>query len=407
MLKVLMLLRHMKPKLKQTYSSTWRKLVSLSVMTLAVLFVVGASVVPHVNADQFDQQIRALQQENQTNLNAVATLQSQARSYQDAIAVLRAQISQLQAEIGYNRGQQALLQAQIEANEKELQRQRKLLGADLKAMYVDGDISTIEMLATSKNLSEFIDREAYRNAVQAKIQDTLKKITTLQATLQGQKQQVEVLLAEQQTRQAQQNASKAEQARLLTLNQNEQAEYNKKTKDNQNKIADLIAAQRRANCGGECRGLVYDPNNGYYPYANWPFSMNTAPGCVDGDGPDEWGYCTRQCVSYAAWAVKRSGRTPPKYYGNANNWENTALARGVPVYKINPSSADLARGVQTGGPQAGDVVISTAGTWGHAMYVESVLNGEIYVSQYNAGLDGRYSLQWRDAAPYYYLRFPE
>ncbi len=405
MFKTLTLLRHMKQKtIKNTIQ--WRTLASLSVLALAVLFVVGSVIVPRARADSFDQQIKTLQQENQNNQNMVAALQSQARSYQDAINVLRAQIAQLQGEIDYNLAQQAALQTQIETNEQELARQRKLLGADLKAMYVDGDISTIEMLATSKNLSEFIDKEAYRNAVQAKIQDTLSKITTLQAQLQSQKQQVEVLLAEQQTRQQQQNASRAEQSRLLNLNVNEQAAYNAKTKDNQAKIANLIAAQRRANCGGECRGLVYDPSNGYYPYANWPFSMSTAPGCVDGDGPDEWGYCTRQCVSYAAWAVKRSGRDAPKYYGNANNWENTALSRGVPVYKINPSAADLARGVRSGGPQAGDVAISTAGTWGHAMYVESVVDGEIYVSQYNAGLDGRYSLQWRDASSYYYLRFP-
>ena len=109
--------------------------------------------------------------------------------------------------------------------------------------------------------------------------------------------------------------------------------------------------------------------------------MSTAPGCVDNDGPDKWGYCMRQCVSYAAWAVERSGRTAPRYYGNAKDWVSAARNDGIPVYTSNP--------------QPGDVAISTAGTWGHAMYVEQVSGNQIYVSQYNQQLNGQYSTQWR------------
>jgi surface antigen len=58
-----------------------------------------------------------------------------------------------------------------------------------------------------------------------------------------------------------------------------------------------------------------------------------------------------------------------------------ARAHGVPVYTSNP--------------QPGDVAISTAGTWGHAMYVEAVSGNSIYVSQYNQQLTGQYSTQWR------------
>ena len=108
--------------------------------------------------------------------------------------------------------------------------------------------------------------------------------------------------------------------------------------------------------------------------------MSTAPGCNDGDGPDRWGYCTRQCVSYAAWAVERSGRTAPRYWGDAASWPARARAAGIPVY---------------GSPQPGDVAISMAGYWGHAMYVEAVSGNKMLVSQYNQLLTGSYSTQWR------------
>jgi surface antigen len=86
-------------------------------------------------------------------------------------------------------------------------------------------------------------------------------------------------------------------------------------------------------------------------------------------------------VSYAAWAVERSGRKAPSYYGDAKSWVRAAMNDGVPVY--------------TSSPQPGDVAISTAGAWGHAMYVEAVNGNQIYVSQYNQQLSGQYSTQWR------------
>lgn len=369
-----------------------RRIAKLPVLISAVIVVSAAFAFPRVKADQFTDKINALQAENTANRNIVAQLQNQAISYQDAINRLQAQIVQLQGQINDNVAQQANLQDQITAAQAELNKQKKLLGENIKAMYVEGQISTLEMLASSKDLSEFVDKQQYRSSVQDKIKTTLEKIITLKQQLRAQKGIVDRLLEEQRVQQSQLAEAKSQQSLLLTYNQGQQAEYNQKTKDNQKKISQLLAEQAAVNCRGGCSGLSYDPNNGYYPYANWPFSMSTAPGCVDGDGPDRWGYCTRQCVSYTAWAVERSGRTAPRYYGDAKNWVYAAQVRGVPVY--------------TSDPQPGDIAISTAGTWGHSMYVEAVSGGQIYVSQYNLQLDGRYTTQWRGWSGLYFLRFP-
>ena len=381
--------KSMKQKL---HLKTLRKQVStIAVLTLATLLTVGSSIIPSAvtYADSISSQISQLQQENAANRNAVAQLQDQAVSYQDAISRLQSQISILQGQINDNLAKQADLQARIDASQRELERQKGVLGDNIRVMYVEGQITTIEMLATSKNLSDFVDKEEYRNAVKNKIQATLTQIAKLQNEMNQQKAQVEALLKDQQSQQAQLDASRREQSNLLTYNQSQQASYNAKTKANQARINDLIAQQRRANdnvtggyyflrFSGSVRGHDYNSND--YPYAGSGFSMSTAPGCNDGDGPDRWGYCTRQCVSYAAWAVERSGRSAPRYYGSAKNWVYAARRDGVPIY------AD---------PQPGDVAISTAGTWGHAMYVEKVDGDRIFVSQYNQQLTGQYSTQWR------------
>lgn len=358
-------------------------------LVLSALLVGGASLQQRsVQADSVSDQINALQQENANNRNLVADLRNQATSYQDAINQLQAAINALQGQIDANTAEQTRLQNEITKAEAELVKQKKILGENIKQMYLEGQISTLEMLASSKDLSQFIDKEQYRNSVQDKINTTLEKITALKNQMTSQKQQVEVLLEQQKTKQSAQQASRAEQANLLAYNQGQQAEYNQKTRDNQSKIDALIASQRRANFnpdGGyyfiRFPGAAHGFNPGSYPYANAGFGMSPGPGCVDNDGPDAWGYCTRQCVSYAAWAVLASGRTPPSYWGNAKDWVAAAYARGIQVSRS---------------PQPGDVAISTSGFWGHAMYVQSVSGRSFSTSEYNTYLSGQLSYQTRN-----------
>lgn len=385
------MLQKLKQKSHTSVTKAKRKLY-VGVSLFLILFVTAGMnvmprVLPHVSADTSGE-IQRLQDENAANNNAVAQLKNEAVSYQDAVTRLQSQINTVQAQINFNSAEQARIEGNIVANEQELLRQRSVLGENIRVMYVEGQITTIEMLATSKNLSDFVDKEEYRNTIKNKIQTTLTEINTLQNKLKEDKLRVTSLLAEQNAQRAQLAAARAEQAGMLAYNVSQQQAYNARTKDNQSKIASLIAAQRRANNstdGGyyflRFEGAAQAFNPSAYPYKNAGFSMSTAPGCVDNDGPDKWGYCTRQCVSYAAWAVEASGRSAPRFYGNAKNWVDAAYRNGVEVSRV---------------PQAGDVAISTSGTWGHAMYVERVEGARIYVSQYNAGLDGEFSYQWRN-----------
>lgn len=383
-----------KIKMKKPYIHTTvkrRKLLTAVTVFLVVFVTAGMTIAPRIVPEVFadtNSEIQRLQQENAANKNIVSQLQAEAVNYKDAIARLQSQISSVQTQIDINSAEQVRIQETIVANEKELVRQRSILGENIRVMYIEGKITTLEMLATSKNLSDFVDKEEYRTTIKNKIQATLTQINDLQNKLKEDNIRVTKLLEEQQQQRTVLAHARSEQASMLSYNQSQQGAYNQKTKDNQAKIAALIAAQRRANNstdGGyyflRFNGTVKDFDPSAYPYKNAGFSMSTAPGCVDNDGPDRWGYCTRQCVSFAAWAVEASGRNAPLYYGNAKQWVAAAYRNGVEVSRV---------------PEPGDVAISTAGTWGHAMYVEKVEASRIYVSQYNAGLDGEFSYQWRN-----------
>ena len=391
-----------KKKQSRRLSSILAKPRTLAVFALIAL-VVSGMLLPGIRSQIFADTCSSIsdcQSKIAASSSALSDLKSTALSYQDAIDRLNSQISSLQGQIDYNVSEQNRLQGEIDKAQAEINKQRSILAQGVKAMYVDGTPSTLEMVATSKNLSDYVDKAEYRTAVQRKLQDTLKKIAELQKQLSVQKAQVADLLKEQQQQQTQLVAARTEQANMLAYNKQQQDSFNADVAANQKKLSELIAAQRRANQSGNNGALVAGTSS--YAYANYAFSMSPG-GCGPGEGPDVWGYCTRQCVSYAAWAVAHSGRSAPMYYGNANQWVRHALNDGVPVYSFsNPSGYS---GVHQGGPQPGDVAISVSGTWGHAMYVESVSGTQVYVSQYNAGLNGEFSYQWRDASNYYFLRF--
>lgn len=354
----------------------------ISIFGLAALLAVSFVITPFANASPQDE-INKLKAENAQNNAQVRSLAAEAASYEDAIKQLSANIAAVQAKIDENTAQQNRLNDEIVAAEKELARQRDLIGQNIRSMYLDGDISTLEMLASSKDLSDFVDKEQYKGTVQNKIKTTLDKIQALRLTLKSQKEAVELLLKDQAAQRAQLNASYAEQSSLLSYNQSQRESFNAKTAANSKRIDELIAAQRRSNFGSPDGGWYFlrfngnaQPiNPGAYPYANAGFGMSPG-GCADNDGPDRWGYCTRQCVSFAAWAVEASGRNAPRYYGNARDWVAAAYAHpgDVQVYRY---------------AEPGDVAISTSGYWGHATYVTSASGNSFTSAEYNTNLDGR------------------
>ena len=363
------------------------KLISVQLraclLILLAVVVVGGAAISH--ADKYDEQINALRAQNADTQNLVNGLQAQANSYQDAINQLQSQISALQAAMAANEAQQASVQQQITDAQNKIEQERKYLAEDIKTMYVEGQLSTIEELATSKNLSEYVDKQEYRTTVQNKIDSTIKEIAALQVQLQKQKQELDVLVASEKQQNDQLASAQAQQQQMLAYNQSQQDSYNQQISANSSKIADLrrqqIAANSRfigaAGSGAAC--------GGGYP-ARW---------CeIPQDSViDSWGMYNRECVSYTAFRVAASGRYMPYWggVGNANQWPGDAQRAGIPV---------------DNSPRAGDVAISMRGAYGHAMYVESVNgNGTISISQYNAALDGRYSTNTISPSGLYFIHF--
>src|SRR4051794_32367335 len=147
------------------------KIVNVKSLVAAIIaaVVLSGATFSAVRADQFDEQIQALRDASTVSQQNANQWASQARSYQDAVNRLETQINDLQQKIVANQQASDKLQSDIEAKQIEQERQQKILGEDIKTMYLEGQISALEILASSHDLSEFVNREADRTTVQNKI----------------------------------------------------------------------------------------------------------------------------------------------------------------------------------------------------------------------------------------------
>ncbi len=215
---------------------TKKRIAILSVLSLSAL---SLAVSPVVFADRFQEQINELNNQNAAKQEGLNTLDNEAASLQDKIAKLQADISNLQVQIQANEAKKAETLTKIADAEAKLVQNKQYLSDNIKAMYVDGEISSLEMLASSQDLNDFVDKDTYQKSVQAKIQEVMDTIKALRTQLDTEKTNLERMIADQQDMRNRVSAQQAEQARLLSLNQAQQNELDGQIKDNRSKITDL------------------------------------------------------------------------------------------------------------------------------------------------------------------------
>lgn len=357
--------------MNRSTTTPFKKFLS-SALLIAAAVLVTVSTPAVVTADRFDDQINALESEVGRFQAEAARLRSESDTLANRISVLNAQKQTIQAQIDLNQAKYDQLVSEIAKNEARLLKQQDFLGKTLASLYVESDVSDLEMLASSQSIGDFITKQEYRTAVRSQIQTSIKQVKDIKAQLDEQRISVERVLDDQKSQRETLAAQEAEQQRLLAETQGQEAAYQNLIADRNGQISGLRAEQLAANRSSLAGQVTAgDPGRGGYPsvWANAPMDSLV----------DNWGMYNRECVSYTAWKVYQSGRYMPYWggRGNAKEWPSSAQADGI------------ATGYT---PKVGSVAISTAGYYGHSMYVEAVNDdGTIYVSQYNYGVRGEYS----------------
>jgi cell division protein FtsB len=180
-------------------SRTVNRKTITSIISVAVLFCFTGTAL----GDQYDDQINALKQQAVTQQQQAASAQAQATTYQQKVAQLQSQMSAMQTQINLSQLRFDQVSQSITDNEAKLAVQKKVLAANIEAMYLASTVTPLEMLASSKSFSDFFDQQEYQDKVKDGVQNAMGQVQTLQAQLEGQKKQVTELLINQEGQQQQ------------------------------------------------------------------------------------------------------------------------------------------------------------------------------------------------------------
>jgi len=347
----------------------------------AIILAVAVPSFKPAQGDSLDQQINALKKQAAELQGQAAGYKAQANDYRTKVNSLNTQVELIQTQINLSQANYNKVSREVDQAKEDLATQKAILDENIRTIYKEGELNSLEIIASSDNLSDFVNKQEYSQKVKDKVESSLARIAALKTQLEKQQTELAGLLKDQQAQRAQLEATRSEANELLAVAQESADKADAQVRNTNSRLAQL-RAQQAAAIAAVSGGQTYGGTGGY-PWANVSFPSSVV---------DNWGMYARQCVSYTAWRVASSGRYMPYWggHGNANQWPANARAAGIAV---------------DGNPQPGDVGILMSGTYGHAVYVESVGGSSVTVSQYNANWDGRYSVSTYPKSALVYIHF--
>lgn len=349
-------------KLSTTPVSKFTLALKGSLIVASIIALVGSPFLINttVKADRFDDKIAALQEEINGYQQTARRLASKADTLQRQLNKLSAEKAALQARIDLNQTKYDKLTNRIKETKQQIAENKDALGETLLDLYIQGDITALEMLASSDNISDFIDKQAYQKNLRDSLSAKIKEIEALKTKLEKDKKETERVLDDQKAQRTILANKEAQRQNILNKTRGSEQAYQNMISNRKGKIAELRAEQAAvaaaiAAGGNGAHGGSASSASGY------PFYPNGCSYTNDG-----YGYFKCQCVSYVAYRLAANPANRGfAYLGNASSWWN---------YGKTISAGNVARG---------DVIVWLTGPYGHVMFVESVSGGTIYFTDFN------------------------
>lgn len=214
-------------RLKQVF----KRFATTSFIIASAVVMTFSGITP-VYAENYSDKINSIQRQIDSNQAEATKLGKQADSLQNAVNELQAQQNTIQAQIDLSQAKYDQLVQQIKDTEDKIVKNQDVLEATIGDLYINNQVSPIEMLASSKNIGDYLDQQEYRNSIRDRVESAITQIKKLKIQLEQKREESKKVLDEQKAQKGVLVEKQAEQANLLAQTQNNEASY-------QSRIGDL------------------------------------------------------------------------------------------------------------------------------------------------------------------------
>jgi len=370
-------------KNKRIFVASANKITKIFASFMLVFLFLSNPVLALTSSQQA--QLDAIDQQNASFRAQLDALYSQERTLANEIAIadaqaaaLQAQINDTQTKINITNEQLTTTAEQIKAAEDELTRQKANLNEYIKVMYMDGRTSQLELVLTSNNFSDFVDKSEYLTTMQSHIQETMTQINTTKAELEAKKKQLDedkakldVLKEGQLSQISAMNSQISYKSQLLSGNQNSQDSIAAKIAEN-NANSYIIRCLASGACGGSANGDLVVVNN-VQPY----YAQTSIPGTYDGYHTYAYYGCLITSLAMAHGLYPTAEAANHRYDSEGNMYGDSTSGRATDWATAN---SVLARG--------GKVVIGL--NIGHFVLAVGYSNGKYLINDPYPGLASSY-----------------
>lgn len=217
-------------------------IVAAALLFLTFMFVLGVVDTSASKEEVLKAQTTQLEQDIAANEAYLVELQEQENNLQNKVSQLETEVANETKKIELTQATIEKLKLKIEETIAELDRQKEVLKRALITLYKEGNITTIELLASSDSYTDFINQQEYLSRIKDQIQASAKRVEKLKDDLETEKKNQDDLLLKLEAQRDNLRSKKAEQQRLLEQTQGEEARYQAIVEDLQAQKAAAEAA---------------------------------------------------------------------------------------------------------------------------------------------------------------------
>jgi len=212
---------------RENFKKTLMRFLGLGlVLLLAIAFYLSPDLPVCANREQdLRSETERLEAEITANEAVLNDLHSQALTLNNKLKELNAQIAGVNSQIQLTSVEIETLSIELDKATAELARQKGILEESLKTLYIEGNISTLDLLLASEDFSEFVNQQEYLSQLKVAVQESTQQVQLLKDSISVKKTETEALLAKQQAYKDELIAKQNEQSYLLNKTRGDEQTY--------------------------------------------------------------------------------------------------------------------------------------------------------------------------------------